>query len=244
MDVSTRAVLTAVGAALVAGAGVLGTPWLAGACGALALLIAWGWPVLLQLPARSGTFVVVALGGAGGVIAVTVSQGAPVLRTLPVVVAFAVLLAFASELARTDGRRRLVDSVAGGVSGVLIASSAAGWVAAMRTPADVGLVVTGALALFFGAFVSAVPFGGWTSAGITVFASVLGGLGASLVMPRVEPVAGAVLGLSVGLLVAVLHVLFLQVPTLTKRWASVAAAAVPVSVSGILVYVVGRVLLG
>ncbi len=244
MDVSTRALLTAVFAALVAGAGLLGAAYLAGVAGGLALVLAWGWPRLLQLPAWLGSFVVVALGGGGGVLAVALTTGAPVLRTLPLVIAFAVLLAFVAELARSDGRHRLVDSVSGSVSGVLVAAAAAGWVAALRSPADIGLVVTGALALFFAAFASALPFRGWTSAGITVFAGALGGLGASAVMPRVDLAAGAVLGVAVGLLVAVLHELFLAVPALSRRTAGLAAAAVPVTVSGTLVYVVGRVLLG
>jgi hypothetical protein len=114
----------------------------------------------------------------------------------------------------------------------------------MRTPSGVGLVVTGALALAAAAAVSAIPFGEWLSAAVTTFAGVAGGLGAGAVMPGVGPVAGAVLGVAVGLLVAVLHVLFERVPALRRRWAAAAALALPVSVSGILTYVVGRVLLG
>lgn len=244
MDVSTRAVLTAVGAALIAGAGVLGEPWLTLAGVIAALALAAGWPLLLGLPTPPATAAVVALGGAGGVLAVGLTGGDPALRGLPEVVAVAVLLAFVAELVRTDGRRQLVESVAGSVTGVLVASAAAGWVGALRTPGGAGLVVTGALALVFGAFVSAVPFGGWTSAALTVFASVAGGVGAGVVMPRVEPAAGAVLGLAVGLLVAVLHALFERVPALSRRLAGVAALLLPVTVSGIVVYVVGRVLLG
>lgn len=244
MDLTTRAVLTAVSAAVVAAAGFLGEPYLTIAAVLLALAVAVGWPVLLRLPSPLGSSVVVALGGAGGVIAVSLTSGEPVLRALPAVVALAVLLAFVHELSRTDGRARLVESVSGAVSGVLVASAAAGWVAALRTPSDVGLVVTGGLALFFAAGVSAVPLGGWTSASLTVVAGVLGGLGAGVVMPSVDWRAGSVLGLAVGLLVAVLVVLTDRVPSLARRTAGLAAVALPVSVSGILVYVVGRVLLG
>lgn len=244
MHVTTRSVLSAAAAALVAGAGVLGEPWVTLAALAVALGFAVGWPTLLRLPAPQGSAVVVALGGGGGVLAVSLTRGDPVLRGLPEVVALAVLLAFVNELARSDGRPRLVESVAGGVSGVLLASAAAGWVAALRTPAGVGLVVAGALALFFAAAASAVPFGGWTAAGLTVFAGALGGVGSGVVMAQVGPPAGALIGVAVGLLVAVLHLLFERVPTLSRRSAAVSALLLPVSVSGILVYVVGRVLLG
>ncbi len=244
MHVTTRSVLSAAAAALVAGAGVLGEPWVTLAAVAVALGFAVGWPTLLRLPAPQGSAVVVALGGGGGVLAVSLTRGDPVLRGLPEVVALAVLLAFVHELARSDGRRRLVESVAGGVSGVLLASAAAGWVAALRTPVGVGLVVTGALALFFAAAASAVPFGGWTAAGLTVFAGALGGVGGGVVMAQVGPAAGGLIGVAVGLLVAVLHLLFERVPALSRRTAAVSALLLPVSVSGILVYVVGRVLLG
>lgn len=244
MDVATRAVLTAVVAALVAGAAVLDPVWVSAVAGLLALVVAVGWPSLLDLPSRLGSGVVIALGGAGGVLAVAATRGLPVLRELPVVVALAVLLAFVNELARQDGRRRLVESVSGTVTGVLVASAAAGWVAAIRTPSGVGLVVTGALALAAAAAVSAIPFGEWLSAGMTTFAGVAGGVAAGAVMPGVGPLPGAALGVAVGLLVGVLHVLFERVPALRRRWAAAAALMLPVSVSGILTYVVGRVLLG
>lgn len=244
MGVSTRAVLTAACAALVAAAAVLGEAVLVAVVGLLALAVAATWPVLADLPARLGSGVVVALGGAGGVIAVTATSGAPLLRELPIVVALAVLLSFVNELARQDGRHRLVDSVTGTVTGVLVATAAAGWVATGRTPAGDALVIAGAVALALGAFVSAIHFGGWLGAGVTTVVAVLGGGAVAAVMPMLDLTAGALLGLAVGILVAALHVLFDALPSVERRSAAVAALLLPVSVSGLLVYVVGRVLAG
>ncbi|MBX9245775.1 hypothetical protein ICW40_13280 [Actinotalea ferrariae] len=244
MDVSTRAVLTAAVAAIVGGAGVLAGIPLVVASALLALVIAIGWPVLLDLPARLGSTVVIALGGVGGVVAVTATRGQPVLRELPVVVAFAILLAFVNELARQDGRHRLVESVTGTVTGVLVATAAAGWVASGRTPGGTSLVVSGAVALAVGAAVSAVPLGGWTAAAVTTTAAVIAGGAVGAVMPGTDVLAGAFLGLATGILVAALHELFDRQPALARRWAALAAIVLPVSVSGILVYVVGRVLVG
>lgn len=244
MDVSTRAVLTAAVAAIVAGAGVLGELPLVVAAGLLALVLALGWSVLLDLPARLGTTVVVALGGAGAVIAVAATHGAPFLRELPVVVALAILLAFVNELARQDGRLRLVESVTGTVTGVLVATAAAGWVAAGRSPGGSSLVVSGAVALAVGAAVSAVPLGGWTGATVTAVAAVIGGGAVGAVMPGMDVLAGAVLGLATGILVAALHLLFDRSRASERRLAALTTIVLPVSVSGILVYVVGRVLLG
>ena len=191
-----------------------------------------------------GAATVVALGGVGAVLAVTATQGQPLLRELPVVVALAVLLAFVNELARQDGRLRLVESVTGTVTGVLVATAAAGWVAAVRAPGGSSLVVSGAVALAVGAAVSAVPLGGWLGALVTTVAAVIGGGAVGAVMPEMDILAGTLVGLSTGMLVAALHVLFDRLPALRRPLASLAAIVLPVSVSGILVYVVGRVLVG
>jgi len=244
MDVSTRAVLTAVLGAVVAGSAVLHPLVLAAVIVLLALALAFGWPRLLELPVPLGAFVVVALGGAGGAGVVAAAHGEPYLRELPVVVALAVLLTFVNEMARQDGRARLLDSVAGTITGVLVAAAGAGWIAAVRTPAGPGLVVAGAVALAVGAAVSAVPFGGWIAVALTTLTATAAGAGAGAVMPRIDPLTGGLIGLAVGLLVAVLHALLDRVPSLAGRWASVAALVLPVSVSGIVVYVIGRVLLG
>jgi hypothetical protein len=244
MDVSTRAVCTAAVAALVAAAAFVGEMPLVGVAGTLALVIAIGWPVLLTLPSVLGASMVVALGGVGAVIAVTATVGQPFLRDLPVVVALAVLLAFVNELARQDGRLRLVESVTGTVTGVLVATAAAGWVAAGRAPGGTSLVMSGAVALAAGAAVSAVPFGGWTAAAVTTVASIVGGGAVGAVMPEMGLLPGTLVGLSTGMLVAALHVLFDRLPALRRPLASLAAIVLPVSVSGILVYVVGRVLVG
>lgn len=251
MEVSTRAVLTAVLAALMAvasflaGSGVVdgvGELPVVVAAGLLALAIAVGWPLLLGLPNVLGSSVVIALGGAGAVLAVTATRGQPILRELPIVIALAVLLAFVNELARQDGRSRLVDSVAGTVTGVLVAASAAGWVAAERSPEGSALVVCGAVALALSAFASAFPLGGWLAAAVTAGAGVLAGTSVGLLLADFPRVLGPLIGLATGILVAALHALFDRLPALERRAAAFTAVVLPVALSGILVYVVGRVL--
>ncbi len=251
MEVSTRAVLTAVLAALMAVASfVVGLPALEGAgelpvvvaAVLLALAIAAGWPLLLGLPNVLGSAVVIALGGAGAVVAVTATRGQPFLRELPIVVALAVLLAFVNELARQDGRARLVDSVAGTVTGVLVAASSAGWVAAERSPDGTALVVSGAVALAVAAFASAWPLGGWLGGLVTAGAAVLAGGAVGVVMGDAGLLLGTMLGLATGILVAALHALFDRLPALRRRAAAFTVVVLPVALSGILVYVVGRVL--
>lgn len=242
MSDTTRAVLTAAVAAVVAVVGYLGWLPVALAAGALVLVVAVGWPVLLELPTRLGTSVVIGLTGVGAVVTVAATPDAPLLRGLPVVVAGAVLAAFLNELLRQDGRLRLVESVTGTVTGVLVVTAAAGWVGAVRSGGGASLVVAGAVALAVAAAVSASPGGTWVRAVGTTVAAVVAGAAVSTVLPAVDPVAGGVLGLATGVLVAAVHGLLHRSTAFVRRSAATTAVVLPVAVSGIVVYGVGRVL--
>ncbi|ROS23578.1 hypothetical protein [Cellulomonas sp. PhB150] len=244
MQLATRAVVTAVLAALVAVAGYVGGMPVTIASGILAVVFAAGWPTLAGLPFPPGSSAVIGLGGLGAVVAVHVTPDQPYLRYLPVVFACSIILAFVSELLRRDGRTRLVESVAGTVTGTLVAVAVAGWVAIGRTPGGEPLVVGGALALAVGSAVVALPLAPWLGALVTAAVSAAAGAGAAAVVPDIDVVAGLLLGLAVGILVATLHVLFDRLPTLEHRLPALAAVTLPVTVTGILVYVVGRVLVG
>ena len=244
MEVSTRAVATATVATVVAVTAYVGEAPLVGLALVLVGVFSVGWPSLLNLPVRLGPSIVIGLGGIGAVLAVALTDGEPFLRDLPLVIALAIVLSFVNELTRRDGRERLVESVSGVVAGVIVAASVAGWVAAGRTTGGVPLVVTGAIALAFGSAVSALPLAGWAGATATLVAAAGAGAGIGLLVPGIEPQVGGLLGLALGILIAALLELFDGLESLRGRWASVAAIILPVTVTGILVYVVGRVLVG
>ncbi len=244
MDALTRAVLTTAAAVGLAAAAYVSETVLAGVVAAMVLLVAWGWPVLLDLPARAGVRFVVALGGLGALATVTLTEGEPFLRDLPVVLALAILLAFVNELVRPDGRLRMVDSVAGSVSGILVVAAAAGWVAAGRTAGGTAIVVVGAVALGVGTASSVVPLSPWFALVVAVGISGGVGVGLAAVLPGLTLLAGGLVGVAVGILGATLRELFTRLPMLSERAAATAGVVVPVTVTGMLVYVVGRLLVG
>ena len=252
-DVTSRAVTTAALAAIVAVAAFLPTvealsgagEWpIVVAIALVVLVLAVGWPALLRLPDRVGSSTVIALVGLGAVVGVAGTHGHPHLRNLPIVIALGVLLAFVNELARRDGRPRMVDSVTGTVAGMVVAGAAAGWIAAGRGAGGVALVVAGAVGLAVASAVAAVPLGGWLGALTTTAAGLAGSGAVAAVMPTLGLIPGVLLGAAIGILIAALHALFVGLPTLRSRWAAGAAIVLPVAVSGFLVYLVGRVLLG
>lgn len=244
MTVETRSVLTAVLAAVVAVAGYLGVLPLAGVSAALVLVLAVGWPSLAGLPFTPGAGAVVALGGLGSVAAVTFTAAEPYLQHMALVFAGAVVLAFVNELLRRGARTRLVESVSGTVAGTVLAVCVTGWVATARLEGGKELVVAGALALALGSATVALRWRPWLVYLVTVVASAGGGALVAWALPAVQLVAGAVLGVGVGVLVSAMHALFDRFPALSRTLPSLAVIALPVTVSGVLVYVAGRVLAG
>ena len=185
---------------------------------------------------------VVALGGLGSVAAVTFTAEQPYLQHMALVFAGAVVLAFVNELLRRGGRLRLVESVSGTVTGTVLAVCVTGWVATARLTGGEELVVAGAVALALGSGVVALRGRTWLVYLVTVGAATAGGTLVAWALPAVQLVAGAVLGLGIGVLVTAMHALFDRLPALARRLPGVAVAVLPVTVSGVLVYVAGRVL--
>ena len=244
MGLSSRAVATSVVAAVVAAAAFFGLLPLTVAAGALAVLVAVGWPALLGQPAPGGSALVIGLTGTGAVGVVAATQGEPSMRNLPLVLAMGIVLAFVAEMLRRDGRPRLVESLLGTVSGLVVAVSGAGWIATDRTDAGAELVVTCAVAIAVASAISALPLAGWWSSVVTVAAATVAGGALGYVLLEVEISSGLWTGVVSGMLVAGLRALFDQLPTLERRQAALAATVLPVTLGGILVFVVGRVVVG
>jgi len=244
VSLATRAVTTAVLAAVLAVVGYLGLIPLAVVSVLLAVAIAIGWPSLTGLPNVPGSATVIALTGAGGVAAVLSTGIRPDLRTLAIVFAGSVLLTFVNELLRRDGRPRLVESVAGTITGSLLAVATAGWVACGRSAEGEALVVAAAVALALASGLSAVRLPvGWASV-VTAVAAGLGGALVGLVLSVIGPLVGGLAGFAVGIQVAAMHVLFQPIAALDRRIPSISALVLPVAVAGMLIYIASRVLVG
>ncbi len=135
----TRIVPSAAAAvlAVLLAVGALAGPFLLSASLLVAVVaLATGWPNLLGLPTQRGSTTVLSLCGAGAVLLVSLDPGDAGLSWLAAGLAMSVVATFAHQLLRRDMRPRLVESVTGVVSGVVVVELVAGWVAA--EPADPG----------------------------------------------------------------------------------------------------------
>lgn len=244
MSLASRAVTAAVLAAMVAVAGYIGLAPLAAAASLLAVLIAVGWPTLIDVPDRAASTTVILTTGVGAVAAVYWTGDRPDLRIMGVILAAAILLSFISEFLRRGGRKRLVESLAGNVSGALVAVSAAGWVACGRSPEGEALVVAAAVALALASSLSALPLKRWLSPLVVVAGAAAGGAVLGFVLQTIGLFEATVAGTAVGVLVVVVKLLLQPIPALDRRLPALTAVVLPVVLGGMLTYISSRVLLG
>ncbi|MPV37225.1 hypothetical protein [Georgenia subflava] len=238
MGASSRAAVTASGAALLAVAGYLSQNLLTGVVLVLGTLFALGWPRLLELPTRRGASIVIALSALAGLAVVRLAGAGE----LAVVMGLAVVAAFVHQMARRDGRPRLVESVSGVVTGAVVVVSAAGWIAIDTGEVTEALVVTAAATIAAAAATTAVP--ARTELVASVATVVGGGIGLLIgtVLAGVGTVPGMLVGLAAGILTAALHVLFGRFPASHRIRPALAAAVLVLLVSGVPVYLVSRLL--
>lgn len=237
---SFRAVVTATASAGVGLTAFGDRPLLVTTVAGMGGIFALGWPGLLGLPARQGTSVLLLATVAAGVSLQWLTGD---LAYAALGFGIVVVAAFVLQLLRRDGRPRLVESVAGAVTGAAVVISGVGWLAVGTGPTSVGLLLVGAVTLAAAAIVTAMPLPtnwGWL---VTTAVAASVGLGVGTVIVAVGPVTGVLVGLVAGILSATVHHLLGQFPASVRAWPALSAAVLPVLVCGAPVYVLGRILL-
>ncbi|HET8617220.1 MAG TPA: hypothetical protein VFL94_16990 [Actinomycetales bacterium] len=220
-------------------------PWPLAAAGLLVVAVmAWGWPTLVDLPSPRGSLATVAVGGAACVLSVALSHEEPLLQWLALALAGAVVLEFVHQLARRDGRPRLVECVTGTLAGVVVLASMSAWVALPRTEVGADGVLLAVAPVAIGVAMQALPLPGRVASVSGVVASVLlAGLVAGLV-PEPTVVTGLATGLVAGAVALMLHRLLSVLPPAGSAPAWLALALAPLASSGMVTYVALRLMVG
>lgn len=219
-----------------------------GALAAAAVLVvgvlAWGWPMLVDLPSPRGSSTVVGIGGAACVASVALSREEPLLQWLALALAGAVVLEFVHQLARRDGRPRLVECVTGTLAGVVVLASMSSWLALPRTEVQAGGVLLVAVPVAVGLAVQALPVPArLASVAGVVAAALLAGLVAGL-LPQPTVLSGLVTGLVAGTVAMMLHRLLAVLPPAGSPPAWLSLALAPLASTGMVSYVVLRLMVG
>ncbi|GAB3191148.1 hypothetical protein [Nesterenkonia suensis] len=132
--VAASALLSAI--ALVAGSWA-GTAVLTAVVCAICVVLSLGWPQLMGVSARRSLSAVILVAG------VVAALGAAVVQEVEslffwssVALAFGVMSVFVIQVLRGTGRPHRLESTLGASAGVVISTTAAGWVAGLRYPAE------------------------------------------------------------------------------------------------------------
>lgn len=130
------ALASLVGAAALAAASWAGVAALTAVVCALCAVIALGWPQLMGVRARSSlSAVILAAGVAAALGAATASRVESLFFWSSVALAFGVMIVFVVQVLRGADRPHRLESTLGACAGVVITTTAAGWVAGLRYPA-------------------------------------------------------------------------------------------------------------
>lgn len=238
--------------AVVALAGLLTITAFAGAVlvalavGLAAAVVVWGWSGLLALPSPRGTAFVLAVGSAASIGTAVLTLEDPFLAWLPAALAGSMIVAFLHQLARRDGRPRLVESIASNITAIAIVVSGSSLVALPRTLHGAEVVAIASTAMGVSAL---TDLAGWSQrlrAWLLPLAMLAGGLASILVgqaFGAVDWGAAALLGvLTAGVSHAVRRVLAM-LPAISSARSQLVSASASVLTSGVVVYVVGRLLI-
>jgi hypothetical protein len=231
-------------AGLVGVAGVVNPPLLAAAVGLVVLVVALGSGALLGLPHPRGTSLLVLLTGLAGVAATTFLPGTEPLGLLAAFLAVSVLLAFAHELARRDGRVDLVESVTGTVAAQVCVLLAAGWVLLPGTTLGRAGVFVAAVSVAVARAATALPLRGGSAVWVPFGAGVVGAIGAAQFTEPVRLVPAVVTGFAVSAAATGLDRLLRQADGARTPLGLLSAAAAPVSAVGTVAYAVAKLVTG
>ena len=241
---TTRATITAVAAAIIAATGYLGTRYLAIGILACVIMFAWGWPNLAHVSRKSISSYVIAGGGALALIAVILGRSEPYLRYMVIAVAAVTIAALTSEIFFASQRGHAVTSVAATAAGGAVATSGAAWLAANRTAGAEDLVVAGGVVLALAAVAAVLT----ANANINAVISIGVGIGAGVAMGSLFPSmtwwGGSLVGLTGAVSIVLTNELYRREPRPRTFMAGISSGVTPVLVSGMLIYLAGRMLVG
>jgi hypothetical protein len=241
------AVFSAVCAAAISVAAYEDGGWLVvGAAAGCVLFLAVGWGDVLHLPHRLGTgLLVLILGGVALLVSYQPATPDRPLAVFPALLAAAVLLAFGHELLRRDGRKDLVESVTGTLTGQVVAVLTAGWVLLVQTDPGWNAVLVAAAALVAARLIGALPLP--VAPAVMAWAGIGCGLAAALVASVFVTGLPALTAMALGAAVAGVGVAFDRLLVDPRKGASLlavlAGAAAPVAAAGSVAYAIVQVAL-
>ncbi len=240
MSGNFRAVVTATAAAGIGVTTFTPRPLYEITVAAIAVVVALGWAPLLPRMGRripvTSILVVVALSSAA------LARASHSVAWLAPIVAGSLIAIFVAQMFRRN-RDGLVDQVAGHFTGAVVVAAGGAWLALDSGPVGSALTLTAAVCLASAAAITALPIRPSISVWPSVIIPIGVGLGMGYGLEELTVLTGTLLGLTCGMIVAAVHYLFGEYSDSQDALPTLSGALVAVAVSGVPVYILGRVLL-
>jgi hypothetical protein len=209
-------------------------------------VIAWGWSGLLGLPSPRGTAFVLAAGSVAAIGTALATTDDPFLAWMPAALAGSMIVAFLHQLARRDGRPRLVESIASTITAIAIVVSGASLVVLPRIVNGAWVVAIACCAVAASALTDLAGASQRLRAWQLPLAMLAGGVAASVVGQTLGVISwgtAAFLGvLAAGVSHAVRRVLAM-LPAISSARSQLVSACASVLTGGVVVYVLSRLLI-
>jgi hypothetical protein len=209
-------------------------------------VIAWGWSGLLGLPSPRGTAFVLVVGSAAAIGTALATPDDPFLEWMPAALAGSVIVAFLHQLARRDGRPRLVESIASNITAIAIVVSGASFVVLPRTQQGAWTVALASSAVAMSAGTDLAGSSLRWRASLLPAGMLAGGVAAILVGHLSGTVTWGVAALMGVLAAGVSHAVrrvLAVLPAISGARSQLVSASASVLTAGVVVYVVGRLLI-
>ncbi len=233
MSSRARALVSLVGTAVLLGAVYLG-PLATAAAGIVGgVILAMGWAFLVELP-NPGTArrVIVSVSIVANVVAYFLG-----VRELVFLAGFTVVIGFVAEMARRDGRPRLLEQISGTVSGSMLALMGALWTRTLAL--DDGLTSARAVltAVAVAIFLELLIPHSLRSLRHVVYMTggFLGGL-LFMLFSDIAWYSAAIAGLAAGAILAMFDSILRRLPPATRRRPGAALAMVPLCAAAVVAY--------
>lgn len=240
MSGNFRAVVTATAAAGLGVTTFTPRPLFEITVAAIAVVVALGWtPLLPRMGRRLPVTVILALVALASAWLVRSTHS---IAWLAPILAGSLIALFAAQMLRRN-REGLVDQVAGQFAGAVAVAAGAGWLAVDQSAIGKALTLTAAVSLATAAIITALPLPAKISVWPSIILPAAAGIGLGVGLEELNIVTGGLIGLTAGMLVASLHYLFGEYSDSDDPLPSLSGALIAVAVSGVPVYILGRVLL-
>lgn len=206
------------------------------------VVLALGWPHLMNLPSPAGVIRVLAFAAIALLVVTSFTEDERGLRWLPTAMGVAIIASFLHQLLRQDGRTRLVETLAGTALGLVILGSGAFFVAALDERFGRELVLATVCASALGVVVDLILHRFSTLSEWALPVSMALGAGSALAIAITQDVRWGALVLVGTVAAAVAHalrrLLTLQ-PSARGALSQIAVGTASVLVCGVLPYGVG-----